>query len=126
MEYLEQLHAESFAAMVYWIYIIGVIMILVCLLERAHRISKRWVLLLVFFPPLLALFIIKNWDLTKGPCAFFAGFYFVILFTGALSGYHMADFTIDILIQIFLWPWFFSKWLLENNAYLQHALNFFE
>ena len=115
VEYLEQLQAQSFAAMVYWIFIIGVIMILVCLLERTYRINKRWTIALLFCPPLILIFIKKYWDETKGLCCFFAGFYLVIIFTGSLSGYHMTAFTTNILLKIFLWPIVFGKWLITHN-----------
>jgi hypothetical protein len=114
MEYVEQLPAQSFAAMVYWVFVIGVIMILTCFLEKTYRINKRWALLIVLCPPLSLIFIKKNWDETKALCFFFVGFYLVIIFAGSLSGYHMTAFTTEILQKIFLWPIVVGNWLLEN------------
>jgi len=116
MEYLNKLPAKSFAAMVYWVFVIGVIMILVWFLEHAYRINKRWALLIVLCPPLSLIFIKKNWDETKAHCFFFIGFYLVIIFAGSLTGYHMTTYTTEIMLLIILWPIVLGKWLLENNV----------
>lgn len=38
-------------------------------------------------------------------------FYVVILFAGSLSGYPMTDYTLELLQQIFLWPFYFARWV---------------
>ena len=101
---MTQLPAHSFAAMVYWVFIIGVVMIFSYFLESVYRISKKWFRWILLCPPLAMIFIIKNWDETKAAFFFFIGFYLVILFSGSLSGYRMPAHTTEILYLIFLWP----------------------
>ncbi len=111
----QELPAQSFGAMVYWSFIIGIIMILIYFFERVCRISKKWALCIILCPPLALVFIKQNWEETRAACFFFMGFYLVILFTGALSGYRMAEYTSCILQTMFLWPICFTKWLIAQG-----------
>ena len=101
--------AYSFAAMVYWIFIIGLVMTIIYFLEIVNRVSKKWLFFIILFPPLLLIFAIKFWDSVKAACFFFACFYSVILIAGKISGYPMAQYTFDIIQTLFLWPIIFVK-----------------
>lgn len=111
---LETLPADSFAAMVYWIFISGLAMTIIALLEKAYQLSKTWFFTLIILPPLNIIFIYRNWLECRSICVFFSGFYTIILIAGALSGYPMAPITTHTLTQVILWPYYLAKSLLAN------------
>ena len=109
--FIAEVPAQDFAAMIYWVFVIGIIMILVYFMERVYRINKKWFLWIILCPPLALIFIKQNWDETRAACFFFFCFYLIIILAGALTGYKMTLYTTSLLQLIFLWPIFLTKWL---------------
>ena len=108
---MQGLTAQSFAEMVYWLFVLGVVMLLAYFLERVYRVSHKWAIWIILVPPLGLLFIKRNWEDSRGACFFFLGFYLFILFAGALTGDPMFAHTNQLLQRILLWPIYLLQWL---------------
>ncbi len=96
---------------VYLLFLAGIFGALMYLLDSMYRTDKRWALLGILCPPIIVIYLIKNWDRVKGPLVYIAVFFVAIIFIGLIGNENFATKTLVYLKQVFLWPLSAWKWI---------------
>jgi|GEM_PF-6858269 len=75
-------------------YLLFIIMLSVCvfsILEKAWRLNYKWIIPIVFFPPLIMIFSIKYFSYVRSYWFFIVLTFFISILVSTLTGHNFTD-----------------------------------